>query len=204
MKSQTDKKPDIRELKTVDSIYDAFLTLISGMTFAEITVKGICECARISRSTFYDHFEDKYHLLKMLLKYISDDTSKDFVYFTENSPAAAPMLALSSKYRRLFREIFLNNENAVMRDIYHDVISSDIKEKICIRRALAPKEIKLYSPELEVISDFYAEGIMSVIKTWCAGKTPLDRDEMASIIRIMLKNMHEQGDLVIDMTAPDR
>ena len=53
-----DKKTDIRTVKTMESIYNAFLSLLEQKNFQVITVKMICEEARISRSTFYDHFED--------------------------------------------------------------------------------------------------------------------------------------------------
>ncbi len=187
------EKKDIREIKSVSSIYNAFLSLIERFAFAEITVKSICESAMISRSTFYDHFEDKYDMLRSLLKYLSEDTAKNFVYFTEESPAALPMLVLSEKYRRLFREIFFNPDNAIMRDIYQEVVSVDISAKICLYQGIKERDMHAHASRLRVISDFYAGGILSVIRLWCSGKAGLSADEMASIIRIILKDLHKQG-----------
>ncbi len=189
---RSDKKHDMREIKTTEAIYDAFLDLIERFSFAEITVKSICDQARISRSTFYDHFEDKYHMLKSLLKYLSDDTARDFVYFGEDTPAALPMLALNEEYSKLFREIFFNHENAIMRDIYHDVISGDIADKIMAYHGLKIDQTNPVSPYIRVTAAFYAGGIMSVMKVWAGRRSGLSQDDMAKSIRLLLRDMHNK------------
>lgn len=44
-------------------IIDAFLHRLSTKAFQDISVTDIVSCARISRSTFYLHFTDKYELM---------------------------------------------------------------------------------------------------------------------------------------------
>ena len=53
---------DLRVLKTDELIRSTFLELLSQKEFPEISVKEIAEKARINRSTFYQHYEDKYLL----------------------------------------------------------------------------------------------------------------------------------------------
>ena len=191
------KATDIREIKTIEAVYGAFLTLIEHLSFAEITVKAICEEARISRSTFYDHFEDKYHLLRSLMQTLSEDVARDFVYFESSSPAALPMLGLSDRYRKLYQEIFFNPDNAIMRDIYLDVISSDIVEKICQYQGLSAQEREISFPKLRAAGDFYAGGILSVMRLWCSGKSALSTNEMADCIRVLLSDLHSQGSSIL-------
>lgn len=179
---------DIRAIKTNEAVFSAFLRLIETVSFSEITVKAICKEARISRSTFYDHFEDKFNMLRELMQYLSDETAKDFVYFTETSPAAGSMLALSDQYTRLYREMFYNPENAVMRDIYQTVISTDIAAKVRQNQGMEED-----TPWLRVIGDFYANGILSIIKLWCGGKISLDAAQMSACVRILLANLHQSG-----------
>ena len=191
MKS-SESKQDPREIKTIGSIYEAFLLMISKKSFAEITVRSICECARISRSTFYDHFEDKYDMLKKLLKYLTDDIARDFVYFGEDTPAAEPMLVLNEKYSSLFREIFFNPENAIMRDIDQEVISLDIAEKIMCYHGKVGTAYGNVRPEVKVTANFYAGGIMAVMKLWAGRKSELSQKEMAEAIRLLLRDMHNK------------
>lgn len=53
---------DLRVLKTDGLIRETFLQLLAEKDFTEISVREITERARINRSTFYRHYEDKYQL----------------------------------------------------------------------------------------------------------------------------------------------
>ncbi|MCR5083107.1 MAG: TetR/AcrR family transcriptional regulator [Parasporobacterium sp.] len=65
---------DLRIIKTEELIENTFYELLKAEDFAAISIKQITEKARINRSTFYRHFEDKY----ALRDYIIDNIVKDF------------------------------------------------------------------------------------------------------------------------------
>lgn len=52
--------------RTDRDIVNAFLTLLDRKSFEKITVADIIGEARINRSTFYQHFQDKYAILEFL------------------------------------------------------------------------------------------------------------------------------------------
>lgn len=54
---------DMRIIKTRESIYSALINLLETKSFKEITVKDITNLAKINRSTFYAHYQDKYDLI---------------------------------------------------------------------------------------------------------------------------------------------
>lgn len=58
---------DKRKIKTRRDIEQALLTLLTKKSFRQITVNDICEKSLTSRSTFYDHYDDKYDLLNRLV-----------------------------------------------------------------------------------------------------------------------------------------
>lgn len=72
MKEDPEKKEtqrvrqDRRVQKTRQSIRAAFIALLKEKRFGDITVQDIADRALISRSTFYDHYTDKYLLLEQL------------------------------------------------------------------------------------------------------------------------------------------
>lgn len=63
---------DRRQKKTRNSIFDAFIKLLSQKNYNDITVGEIIEGADIGRATFYAHFETKDFLLKALCQELFD------------------------------------------------------------------------------------------------------------------------------------
>ena len=63
-------KNDLRYIKTDKLIVDTFLNCIDEVGFEKTSVSMICEKAYISRTTFYDHYEDKYMLYNSLFAFI--------------------------------------------------------------------------------------------------------------------------------------
>ena len=57
---------DRRQKKTRESIFKAFINLLSKKHYNQITVGEIIEQANVGRATFYSHFETKDYLLKDL------------------------------------------------------------------------------------------------------------------------------------------
>ena len=57
---------DRRQRKTRESIFNAFIELLSTKNYNKITVGEIIEKADVGRATFYSHFETKDYLLKDL------------------------------------------------------------------------------------------------------------------------------------------
>jgi AcrR family transcriptional regulator len=62
------KKEDLRIRRTYKLLSEALLSLLLEKSFEEIFVTDICERAMVHRTTFYKHFEDKYHLLDFCVK----------------------------------------------------------------------------------------------------------------------------------------
>ncbi|WP_057738365.1 TetR/AcrR family transcriptional regulator [Liquorilactobacillus uvarum] len=64
---------DIRVKKTRRTIIQTFLNLLGKIPFKKITVAKIYTEAEIAKSTFYDHFKDKYDLLDQIIQSLSED-----------------------------------------------------------------------------------------------------------------------------------
>jgi len=63
---------DLRQIKTERNIQQAFIQLLAQSDFEKITVADIGQAAQISRSTFYDHYADKYELLDKMIAHYTD------------------------------------------------------------------------------------------------------------------------------------
>lgn len=64
MLDRADTLVDLRVQRTRRLLREAFMYLMSQKDFQSITVRDIAEQAQVHRTTFYDHFVDKYELLE--------------------------------------------------------------------------------------------------------------------------------------------
>lgn len=60
-------KTDLRIIKTRANIRNSFIELLLEKDFNEITIQNILDQALINRSTFYNHYSDKYDLVEQLI-----------------------------------------------------------------------------------------------------------------------------------------
>lgn len=67
---------DLRIKKTYKSLASAMLSLLEEKTFAEITVRELCDKAMIRTATFYRHFTDKYDYFAFMIKNIYNEYNK--------------------------------------------------------------------------------------------------------------------------------
>ena len=84
---------DKRTIKTLNSIYEAFTSLINTKDYDDITIQDILDKSNVGRSTFYTHFKTKNDLLSKVSQDIfehvfshslqeekSHDFSKESIY----------------------------------------------------------------------------------------------------------------------------
>ena len=98
---QASQSKDIRIQRTCKSLIQALTDLLVEKTFDEIRVKDICQRAGVHRSTFYDHFEDKLHLLTYGIQDLMDILI---------SPATDNMAKMQHAIYRVFKFFKLNQQ----------------------------------------------------------------------------------------------
>ena len=115
-------KTDLRVQKTQHQIKEALLELLEEQPFDSITVSRISERAMISRSTFYDHYPDKYTLLEHMYDEIEEQLiAITDAYFSEKGSdyrmeLAGKILRYVLDNARLFRILFAKAASAWERD----------------------------------------------------------------------------------------
>lgn len=141
-------KLDLRVLKTRKNIKTSFVNLLLVKDFKDITIQNIIDEALIGRSTFYDHYYDKYDLLTQLVEETLDDfrifinsrfilkSHEDFIYFFSNlieyyskqRNAFLALLKVHTESVDLYRSLF-----NILKDgcsSYFDNIDIELKSKI--------------------------------------------------------------------------
>lgn len=159
---------DLRVLKTRKNIKTAFINLLLEKEFKDITIQNIIDEALIGRSTFYDHYFDKYDLLNQLVNEVLVDfkdiiknrfdlkSENDFIKFFLN------LIEHYSKQRTIF--LALLNVKTESVDLYNSLINilrdecSSYLESIDFQnRSTVPRKY---------VSRIYASTAMTSIQ-WC-------------------------------------
>lgn len=184
------EKEDCRTLNTRKSLYDTIFKLLEKKSLDKISVVDICLAANVHRTTFYSHFEDKYHLVYSALHEIRENL---FDGFTEQSKhlslnelsrvTAVIMFDYVEKYHdRIFR-IFANNKNSMVQDILRKVVESSISDMLAYYKG----KVEYLLPPL-VISGFLTGGFINLGMMYVGSNyIKIDKSELANYIDIILQ-----------------
>ena len=90
------KKEDLRVKKTKLSLYNGLLSLMTKKPFESIKISEICNVSLVNRSTFYDHFNDKYELFQSYIEHLSVSLSEKLNVKAETSNINGAMMSTVS------------------------------------------------------------------------------------------------------------
>lgn len=119
---------DLRVVKTIEGIKAAFERLICEKDYEKITVKELCDLARINKKTFYHYYETLDALLAEMQTELSaeflervkdyqlpeelDKVNREFFLFSSEQGAAYEKITCSESYRSIHEDM-LSEVNAV-------------------------------------------------------------------------------------------
>lgn len=170
---------DLRIRRTHKLLFDALTFLLSEKNFDNISITDICDKAMVHRTTFYKHFEDKYHLLNSLI-------SQLVLSFEEESIKQTPIDNPRQYYVNLFKLLLehmqqnvklysvglLNNGSAIK--ILQKIIVERTKNKLETEQA---NGVNFLIP-VPILSEFYSSSMVSLSSWWIENNMPLSIDDM--------------------------
>ena len=158
------KKEDLRIVKTKASLYRGLMSLMKEKPFEEIKVAEICSKSLINRSTFYDHFNDKYELLESLINDLKEEliSSLSIDYKKTNIreyylEMLEIMLDHIDKNKDIYSAIAKINSNSIARDMMGDTILKMVTKEV------NKKYKNVSNIPTRTLVLFYTTGIMNVI-----------------------------------------
>lgn len=144
---------DLRTIKTKKNLYDALILLMKQTNFENIKVADICKYALVNRSTFYNHYQDKYDLLDDMLtnlknKIFNLDNYQDIKSYYLSF--FSTLLDYINEHKKSFTDILINNKNDIMIDILLNKLVKDILDNTKLK-------------EKEIVVKFYLGGTIYLI-----------------------------------------
>ena len=167
------QRKDMRLDRTRMLIISTMFRLLSETTFEQISVNDICVAASVSRTTFYFHFEDKYHLVMECMaefKRSLDDATKggDFPSVVEG------MISAIEEEQAVFRNLFTGKENRELETMLLEFLIDQCTEVLEQQRSLGV----VFSVPLHVISLYASCGMAGLIVRWVTGRLPMPKAEL--------------------------
>ncbi len=154
---------DKRILKTKKNLYEGLLKVMKEKEFENIKISEICEKALTTRSTFYDHFTDKYELLYSLIEDLKLELNN---FINENNIEVKSikeyylvlinlLLEHIEENIDIYGTILKKNNNSIVMDMINDTIYKDIEKE------LSKYENNSNVPT-EIITRFYVSAVSNI------------------------------------------
>ncbi|MBR5662500.1 MAG: TetR/AcrR family transcriptional regulator [Bacilli bacterium] len=168
--------------KTKMYLANALLELLKTKSFDNIKVTEICDKALIHKTTFYNHFEDKYELLNYVLLQMHNDiisnikfegslidyylsVAKYYIKYIKNNP-------------KLFKSI-ISNDNRTGIILFEKLYIKDIEEKI--------NKQNIQEVPSNYAAHFYVSAVLAILSEWFIGGMVEDEDTLLNYITILVK-----------------
>lgn len=169
--------------KTKFFLSNALIELLEEKTFDNIKVTEICDKAMIHKTTFYNHFEDKYELLNYSLLRIHKEIIEKAI---KNKGIIEYYLSIAKCYikyikdnPKLFKSIISDGDNNVELRMFHKLYVKDIETKL--------NKNKTYDIPSNYVANFYVDGVFSLISEWFITGMKEDEKTILSYIEKLIK-----------------
>lgn len=187
-------KSESRYFNTAQRMDRAFLALLAEKDFEYITVKELCQCAGVNRSTFYLHYET----LGDLLNESVERTIEEFVrrfhdadlsqklktcpldeLFLITPQYLLPYFSYIQENQRLFRTMVERSSSLGLQKKYQHLFQN-IFDPILARFQVPLKDRKY-------TMTFYIHGIVAIVMEWLENGCPESVEEIAQLVMGMIR-----------------
>jgi len=186
------KKEDLRIRKTKANLYKGLLQLMEEKTFEEIKVTDICNISLINRSTFYDHFNDKYELLAALI----EDLKKELITHLEVKKEVTSLKEYYLELIKLLIDYIEKNKNVYSsisivkknnNSIAYDMMLDAAQEAVSIH--LKENYLNTSNVPTELIALFYVSGVTKVCTESVKEPNKFNPDELLNYLEKLIPDL---------------
>jgi AcrR family transcriptional regulator len=181
---------DLRKRRSQEKLQLALAQHLEVKTIDEITIGELTKTAGVSRQTFYSNFESKQSILLSRIESLFYKSWKkldslilsnavgreEFVEFCVKS-----LLEECDKDRALMRAAFTGQAGIQALSLLKSFISRLIEERI-----LFQFNHNFDGKQLDIISDFYAGGIIGVVQGWLVNEEDQDIHQVTRQIGLII------------------
>ena len=181
-------KENLRIVRTRKLLSTALFDLLESTPYEKISVMDICKKAMVHRATFYNHFEDKEHLLEYTIDSIKEElftaTIEKENYFSPKEmymTLIASVLDFVTEHKDKLSLILKQNSSEKANELMLTTIKRSIQYLTSKNQYKAE-----YSVPINVLTDFLAGGITNLGLNWLQSSKPYTKEELLQYFNILL------------------
>ena len=187
------KSKDLRVEKTEKALLDALFETLRTKEFNQITVQDLCDKALVRRSTFYRRFDDKYDLLKLLIrKLIFRVREKHFSTLNPENPRAHFEKVIHESLQDLYnhKSIVQNVLTLALYDEVTDIIFKQLYEGMKAQIQFEIQHGVKFDVDIEILAEFITGGILRTMYAWIQDGQERSINELTKEMVTLLDGVH--------------
>ena len=174
---------DLHKNKTKILLSNALKELLQEKPFENIKLIEICDRALVHKTTFYNHFEDKYDLLNYIIRDIQKTMLKKV---EDNDDIIKYYLDIAKEYitnikenAYFYKALLISNQNGICSNIIHNIFVRDVIQNT--------KKHNINIPP-NYVANYYVSGLFSVVSEWVMTDMKESEEDMISYIEKLITN----------------
>lgn len=184
-KGKIEIKDDLRIRRTYKLLTDALMSLLEEKPFEEIYVSDICDKAMVHRTTFYKHFEDKYHLFTFCINELQNEFfNKSSVNKGLENPKEFAMEIVRQALH--FHASNKKRSMLLMSNSFAATFQQNVSQGIQIKLEEYQKRGVTSSIPAPIIAEYFSGALMSLIHWWFENNMPIPEEELLKHIDLMI------------------
>ncbi|MGN1227157.1 MAG: TetR/AcrR family transcriptional regulator [Christensenellales bacterium] len=186
-------KEDLRIRRTKKLLSITLLELMEEKPIEKISVTDICNKAMVHRTTFYSHFEDKYHLLSYVFQNIKEELFENL----QNSEISKDLKSISIEINKVIIEFLTKNQKDIKQILkynHNEKFYSILRESF--ERSLKALFIELkneqmisYEIPLHILTTFIVGGFSNVVIYHMANPDNCNLSDLYNYVNIIIEQL---------------
>ena len=188
-------KSESKYFNTAVRFDKALLSLLEKKPFEYITIRELCETAKVNRSTFYLHYENTRDLLKETISYLLEDFTSYFSVDTESITTKfadcdlQDLNFVNEKYLHPYLSFIKENQRVFSAVLSQPTVfeSTTIFQRL-FDNIFKPILDRFHYPidEQNYVMMFYLNGITAIITEWLKDGCRKSIGEISAIIHVCI------------------
>ena len=173
---------DLRVVKTIEGIKEAFEELICEKDYEKITVKELCDRARINKKTFYHYYET----LDALLAEMQLEMSAGYIERVKDYDLPEELDKVNREFFIFAEEQGLAFEKITCSGSYHSIRDEMVESVNDAGWSKSKKYQKLSDYEKKLLMGFINNAVLTAYRLWVEDGKKMPLDEVIEVTNRMV------------------